>query len=118
MSFLDPTTITVNSIAIPLNKIRDDGLTSEYMSSDQSVNLVISHQRLKNKRIRTLLRMQQTKSVTNPLTGQSVLESATFSTTIDRPPYGWTAVDLKQAVDGLYGLLSQANVTKLYGLEH
>lgn len=118
MSFADPTVITLSGTAINLNKIRDDGLTSEYMSVDQNVNLIISHQRLGNGRIRTLVKMKVLRQVVNPLTGLNVTESSTHSHTIDRPAFGWTAAFLDAEQDALNGLLTLANVTKLFGLEH
>lgn len=118
MSFADPTSITINGVAIAVNKIRDDGLTSEYMSVDQTLNLIISHQRLKTGRIRTLVKMTMARTVVNPLTGLNVVESSTHQYTFDRPAYGWTATFIDQEQDGLTGLLTLANVTKLFGLEH
>jgi len=118
MSFADPTSVTINGVAISLAKIRDDGLTSEYNSVDGLHNLVISHNRLKSGRIKTIVKLTVFRNVVNPLTGLTVTESVTHQHSIDRPAYGWTATLLDQEQDGLSGLLTAANMTKLFGLEH
>jgi len=118
MSFADPTTITINGVALSLAKIRDDGLTSEYNSVDGLYNLLISHNRLKSGRIKTVVKLTVFRTVVHPLTGLNVTESVTHQYSFDRPPYGWTATFLDQESDGLMALLTLANMTKLFGLEH
>lgn len=118
MSLADPiTTFTLNGVVINLNKIRDDGLLSEYNSVDGLVNLVVSHQRLKSGRIRTLQKLTVFRDVVNA-SGVTVRESITHSKTMDRPGFGWNPTLIKQEIDALNGLQTTAHVTKLFGLEH
>jgi len=119
MSLADPiVTFILNGVTISLAKIRDDGLLSEYNSIDGLVNLVVSHQRLKTGRIRTLQKLTVFRDVVNPTTGLTVRESTTHQWTVDRPGFGWTATLWKQESDALNGLQSTTHVTKLFGLEH
>jgi hypothetical protein len=118
MAFADPTTITLNSVANTLNKIKEVGLSTLYSSADQNLQLELSHQPLKNGRIRTLARLVQRKVVTNPLDSTQDYDTVTVNATIDRPGYGWTAAEIGYLVGGLTAFLSSANVTKLYELQH
>lgn len=118
MSFPDPVAGTLNSVAFSLNEIRDDGLLSEYISSDQTIKLVIQHTRTNKGRIRSQMNLTVYRSIVNPLTGLTVQESSSHQYSWDRPAFGWTATFGDQEKNALTGLLTTANMTKLFGLEH
>lgn len=119
MSMSDPLSITINAVTTTLGKIRDDGLLSEYQSVDESLNLIVSHLRIqKTRRVKTIMKLVVKKNATDPISGLSVAVSTTYQWSMDRPTFGWTDQQIKNDVDGLNGLLTLVNVTKLRGLEH
>lgn len=115
--FPDPTSVTINSVAKSMPRVFNDGLSSEYKTSDGLYQLDISHQETGASRIRTLVKLTTKKVAADPLTAVNTNVSDTVQITFDRPAFGFTDVDLYQQLQGLAGLLTQANVTKLYGFE-
>jgi len=114
----DPQSVTINTVATDLVKIKDAGLETTYSNSDQTLQLVVTHSTAKNGRVRTLCKLTQRKIVTNPLDSTNDYDTTTVSVQIDRPGYGWTKEQVDYVVAGLKGWLSQAVVFKLFGLEH
>lgn len=117
MSFPDPIAGTLNGVAFSLNEIRDDGLLSEYISQDQMIKLIIQHTRTNKGRIRSQMNLTVYRSILNAQ-GATILESSSHQYSWDRPSYGWTAAFGDQEKSALNGLLTTANVAKLFGLEH
>lgn len=119
MAFVDPITITINSIAFVLNKISEQGLTTVYQTGDQNLRLEISHQvNTKTDRIRTVVKMTQRKVVADPLTSVNDYDTMQYHSVIDRPGNGWTKTEVVNNVAGLDAWMSDAVVEKLFELQH
>jgi hypothetical protein len=90
MALPDPQTLTLNG-AQTLPKIVDDGLKSVYISADGKLTLTISHQ--VNARRRTVVRLDETRVASDPIT--AVQKSIVGSTYIvgDFPLWGFTTAE-------------------------
>jgi hypothetical protein len=116
--FSDPQSITINSIAVSLAKVSADGLKSTYRSSDGIHTLVISHQIGKDKRVRSMYRLDKRAIVANPLdsTDQDYDNLGVY-VVIDRPEYGFDATAVGQLAAGVFSELDSTALGKLFGLE-
>jgi len=93
MSLSTPQSVTLDSVATDLHRIKDDGLKSEYRSNDETVVMTVSHQENKT-RTRRMARLDVTKVATDPLSADSVEKSASVYLVIDEPLFGFTDADL------------------------
>lgn len=120
MSFADPSTVTVNSVAVPLPRTSTGLNASTYTSADTQYQMTISH--AYGKRNRRTIRLTQTKLVADPIVpSQSVQTSMSCYIVVDTPKFGLSTADQKLIVDALVGYLaasSGAQVTKLLGGEN
>lgn len=114
----DPQTITINAIAVTLNRISTSGLGSSYSNADQTIRMEVSHTQQKNGRIRTLVKLIERKLVTNPLDSKNDYDTTSVHVVIDRPNYGWTTAQIQQLVAGLQGWMSGVQVARLVELQH
>lgn len=115
MAFADPQTITVNTVAKTLNRIKSDGYRSEYSASDEAFKMTISHQESKG-RTRRMVRIDNRVVATDPLTSESEYKNLGVYAVIDEPEYGFDDADIDHVVQALIAWLTTANVTKV--LEH
>lgn len=116
--FTDPITITLNGVVHTLNKIDSMGRRSVYTTGDQNLRCEISHQPLKNGRVRSLVKIVQRKSVLDPISQKTDYDTTGVNITLDRPEYGWTPTELNYLVQGGFAFLSAAHVTKLIEQQH
>jgi hypothetical protein len=99
------------------------GISAVYMSADGLVQMTVSHQQtgVGNKaRIRSVVRIDRTKVATDPLTAENINVTASEYTVTDRPLVGFSAaeiIDSSNALTTWRTTGTNANVTKLYGLE-
>lgn len=117
MAFADPQTITVNSVAQTLNRVKDDGLASVYQTDDGLYKFVISHQETKT-RFRRMVRVDQKVIAADPLTALNSYQSLGIYLVIDQPTYGFSTTQIDHVVQALKTWLSTANVTKLVASQH
>lgn len=117
MAFSDPQTITVNTVAQTLNRIKSDGYRSEYAEPDEEFKMVISHQESKD-RTRRMVRIDQRKVAADPLTSVNEYKSLGVYVVIDEPEYGFSDAEIDYVVQALASWLTTANVTKVCGNEH
>lgn len=119
MAFADPQSVTINAIANSLPRVSQGNYNGAFMTEDGLLTLSISHE--KKKRTRHLLKITQTKTVTDPLIpANSTPVSISAYVVVDTPPFGYTAAEQKLFVAGLTKFLtdsSGAAVTKLLGYE-
>lgn len=116
--FQDPQSITINAVAQSLSRIKTDGLSSTYSTSDGLYVLVLSHEITKANRVRSLIKLTQKKVVTNPLDNTNDYDTTTIQITIDRPEFGWSATELGYLLSGLPAWVnSGGNVLKIYTKE-
>lgn len=114
----DPQTVTVATVAKVMPKISSNGLSTHYGLADETFVLDISHQRTKDRRIRSLAKITQRAIVTNPLDStQSDYDTLAFHVVIDRPEYGFTQTQVNDLIAGLKTWLDATMVGKLFGQE-
>lgn len=117
MAFTDPQTITVNTVAQTLNRVKSDGYPSEYHEVDEEFKMTISHQESKN-RTRRMIRVDQRVVAADPLTSVNEYKDLGVYLVIDEPEYGFSDAEIDYVVQALCTWLSTANVTKVCGNEH
>jgi hypothetical protein len=116
VAFTDPQSVTVNAVAQSMPRVESNGQKSVYRKADGTFTLTISHQQSKG-RIRSTARIDQRAVVPDPLTAVNDYETLTFYFVIDRPDVGFTDTQVNQLKTGLASWLSDANGSKLFGLE-
>lgn len=117
MAYADPQTVTINGVANTLPRVLTDGLKSVYQNSDETLVLTISHEILKNGRIRSMARLDQRKVVADPLTAVNDYQTLTEYKVIDRPSYGFVLNDVSYLDTAFNTWLGATNLTKLFGRE-
>jgi len=120
MSYADPQSLTINSVANSLPRISSGPNSGTFSKDDGTVKLTVSHQY--GKRTRRQVRVDFRKVAADPLaTGYNKEYSMSTYFVIDHPPVGFTNTEAKQIVDALTAYLAAstgANVTKLLGGEN
>jgi hypothetical protein len=116
MAFTDPQSVTINSVAKSMPRVKIDGQLSVYQNSDESWKMTLSHQ-ASGTRTRSMARLDQRKVVTDPLTAANDYDFLGVYLVIDRPSYGFSVTEVEQIVAGLVAWLTTGNVDKLYGKE-
>jgi hypothetical protein len=114
--FADPLTVTINSVAKTLARVSTNGQSSIYQTSDGLFKLTISHQVSKD-RVRSVVRIDQKKIATDPLTSEQDWATLTDYHVKDRPIVGFTTAEVQQLNAGLTSFVDNAVITKLVGGE-
>lgn len=114
--FTDPQSVTINSVAKTMPKIKMGSSDSTYRTADEEFQFRISHQTTKS-RTRRMVRIDQTKIAADPLTAINSSQSAGVYLVVDEPKFGFSDAELDYLVDGLVAWLSSANIAKLLGSE-
>lgn len=119
--FPDPQSLTLAGSSISLARVKTTSngaeTSSVYQNADESLVLTITHKRTTKGRIRTEIRQDWKKIVTNPLDSTNDYDSTSVYTVIDRPLYGFSITDIDNLVITQKGWMTTTNVTKLYGQE-
>lgn len=120
LSFTDPQTVTINSVAQTLPRVSVGVNTSSYSKDDGNVKLTVSH--AYGKRNRRTVRIDFSKIAADPLiSAQNIKYNMAAYAVFDTPVTGFTVAEAKQIVDALTGFLtatSGSNVTKILGGEN
>lgn len=117
MAFTDPQTITVDTVAQTLARVKSDGYRSEYLEDVEEFKMTISHQESKT-RTRRMVRIDQRVVAADPLTSVNEYKTLGVYLVIDEPEYGFDDDEIYDVVDALKTWLSEANVLKVCGSEH
>ena len=120
MALTDPQSITIGS-AIALGRTQDDGGTSIYRSADLTVLETVSAQQTKAGRIRSQIRVDQSKVSADPLTAVNIQQTGSVYIVFDFPKFGFSTAEKIQIFTGLNGQLTATSnkvLTQLLGLEH
>lgn len=117
MALSDPQVVTVNSVAQSMPRILSSGTSAKYQKADESFALNISHTKTKDRRIRSMARIDQRAIVADPLTAANDFELLSFYCVVDRPDYGFTQAQLEQLVAGFKTWLDNTMIGKLFGQE-
>lgn len=118
MALSDPQTITVNTVAKTLNRVKTDGFQSIYQTDDEAFKFTVSHQETKAKRTRRMIRVDNRVVAADPLTSVNEYKEAGIYLVIDEPEYGFADADLNNVVQALTAWLSTANVLKVLSSQH
>lgn len=118
MALADPQTITINSVAKTLNRIKTDGMKSIYSTDDETFRFTVSHQETKAGRTRRMVRIDQRVVAADPLTAINSYKELGIYIVFDEPEYGFddTTIDLTAA--GFISWLTQANRLKVLANQH
>ena len=115
MALSDPQKVKVDGeTEVTLPRVNTGSFSSDYRNEDSTVGLKVSTTE-NGKRRRHLVRIDLSKISTDPFdTSQNVTNSSSVYLVVDRPIAGYTNEELKEAVEGLVGLLSAStySVTK------
>jgi hypothetical protein len=116
--FSDPQSVTISGSAKSLARTSSVENGARFATSDRTHRMSVQHSY--GKRQRHTIRLEVDTVTASPLiTGQNVLNSASFILTADLPN-GYDAATAKAALDGFLANLSAtsgANLTKLLGGE-
>ena len=118
MALADPQSVTVGS-AITLPRISTGQTSAEYVNSDGTLAMLVSHQIVKGRR-RSLVKIGRKKVTTDPLTDLKSEIGAVINISIDRPNAGFTEAELIELITGANTWLTastNANAKKVLGLE-
>lgn len=122
MAYVDPQTVTINSVPQVMARTSMGLTNGVFRTSDGNHILEVTHQLTKAKRVRSTIKLTERKIATDPLiSSQSIQYSTTASFTFDRPETGFTVAELKLVADGFFVWLtasSGAKVTQLLGQEN
>jgi len=116
MSFSDPQSITVNSVAKSMPRVKIEGSSAEYAMADETFRMRISHQEAKN-RTRRMIRVDQRVVAADPLTTVNEYKTLGVYLVIDEPEYGFADADIDYVVQALKTWASTANILKVLGSE-
>jgi hypothetical protein len=115
--FADPQSVSINGVAKSCVRISSDGQKSIYRTADGLWTYTISHQTLANGRIRSLVRLDQRKVVTNPLDNTNDYDTQSTYTVVERPEFGFSQTELEHQLLGLNAEQDSAFVGKIYAGE-
>lgn len=97
MALADPQSVTIGGSAKSLPRVSTGVNQSTYMSSDGTVQMIVSHNY--GRRNQHRIRVTSTKITTDPLnTTANVRVSLSATTSLDVPPTGFTAAEMKEAL--------------------
>jgi len=114
--FTDPQVITVNSVAKSMPRIDIGSGFAVYQTADALFKEKISHQQ-SNKRIRSMVRVDQLAIVPDPLTSVNDYETLGVYFVIDRPEVGFSVASIQQLTAALFVQADSTFLAKLIGRE-
>lgn len=118
MALADPQTVTIDAVAKTLNRIKSDGLRSEYATDDEVYKFVVSHQESGKNRTRRMVRIDKRVVAADPITAVNAYKSLGVYVVIDEPEYGFEDTDIYKVLAGLTAWLTQANTLKVLATQH
>lgn len=120
MSFADPSSVTINTVATSLPRTASGLGTGAFSSADGLVKMSVAHSY--GKRTRRQIRLDQSKVSADALIpSQNVRSSMSCYMVVDVPVNGFTVTEQKYLVDALVAYLTAstgARVTQLLGGEN
>lgn len=116
--FPDPLTYTLNGVAKTLARVEVGTGRAVYRTADGLITLTISHRQGSAKdRIQTMVRFDQKKVVTDPLTAAQDYDIQSDWHVFERPAFGFSMTDMEQQVAASNAFLTTAYIDKLFGGE-
>lgn len=119
MAFSDPISVTINGAAKSLPRVFAPNGPSTFKMTDDEFKLEISHQNIKGRRERHLVRLVQRKIGADPLVPATNIESkCSVYLVLDNPVTGYTDTELGYLIAGFCAFVTNAtNQTKFIGGE-
>lgn len=114
MSFADPQTITVNSVAKVCNRTEVAGGKSTYATADGEYTLTISSVTSK-KRTRRLARVDVRVVAADPISAVNASKVASVYIVVDEPDFGFDDTVLTNILTGFKTWLDATAIGKLLG---
>lgn len=114
MSFADPQTITVNSVAKVCNRVETIAGKSVYMTADGEYKLTISSVESK-KRTRRLARVDVRVVAADPISAVNASKTVSVYIVVDEPDFGFDDTALTNIVTGFKTWLDATAIGKLLG---
>jgi len=108
----DPISIAANAPtpALVFKVIRSDGYGSERRDAAGVFSLIITHEKTRSAE-RHYVKLSQTISAVNPLTGTTSLQTAYASLSLSIPLFGWTAAQAVDLGEALFDTINDAEFT-------
>lgn len=116
MAFADPQSVSIGGTAVSLPRISVTPTGSIYRNGDGDTMLSVSQ--TGGKRTRTAIRLNHSKVVEDPLSGNNIESSMSVTLVVDVPKYGYNAEQRKLIADALVAYASAssgANLDKALG---
>lgn len=121
--FADPTSLSVGATvsstggtATSFARIRTDGYSSEYRTSDGAYDFAIKHSL--GSRLRSEVRVTKNSTYTDPSTGLVVPVNMTVYAVVNKPQAGFSNADIKGVINALSAFLGvSANQDKILAFE-
>lgn len=117
MALADPQVVTVNAVAQTMPRVLTSGTSAKYQKADETFTLNVSHTNTKDRRIRSMARIDQRAIVADPLTAENDYQVLSFYVVVDRPNYGFTQTQTEQLIAGFKTWLDNTMIGKLFGQE-
>jgi len=120
MALTDPQSLTIGANTRTLPRVSTAPGTSTYTDVDNGVEYVVSRQ-VTSKRIRTSIRINQSKIAADPITAVNTQLSASVYVVFDSPITGFTRAELKDlglALGTWMAASTAANLLKVLGGEN
>jgi hypothetical protein len=119
MAFVDPQSVTYNTVTIPLPRVSTGRSESQYTSADGLVSLSASS--AYGRRTRRVLRLDHSKITADPfIPANNQKVSMSVYMVFDHPVVGYTNAEIKYGYDALKGAMTATSdllITKLLGGE-
>jgi hypothetical protein len=121
LSFSDPLSITINSVATSFPRTVINGRSAEYATADGAYKLIISHTVDAKNNLKGeshLAKLTQRKLSTNPLVNLQEWVEASVWMVIKQPSSGYTDTELKYLIAALAtSFMTAGNQDKILGNE-
>jgi hypothetical protein len=113
MSFADPTTVTVNSVAQSLARVGSNlGTRGSFSTSDKVYSFAVT-QNQTTARFRREIRLTKKAIAADPISAVNKEVTASIIIAVDTPKWGFTDAEYKQMIDGLMAYFVTARQTQL-----
>lgn len=114
MALADPQTVTINSVAQTLPRTGMTGNAGSFTKADATLRLEVSHAGGSTKRFRTLVKLSDVRTVSNPLVpDQNMAVNMSAHLVVDNPINGYTVTEIAKIAAGLTAWCTEANLTKV-----
>jgi hypothetical protein len=120
VAYADPQTVTINAVAIPLNRVNTGSTVGKFVATDGQTRMEIDPK--SGNRLSRSARLYQTKTTADPLVGSTNIRVGDMiSFTVNLPKEGYTEAEILLQATGFITWLTastNANLKKLIAGEN